>query len=381
MATSWEEQLARWQSAGLVDAAAAERIRLFEAGRDTRRAEASGWARLALALGACLLGAGVLLFVSAHWDGLSPGWRMAVAIAPVLAFHVAGGATMRRTPALSSALHVVGTVSLGAAIALAGQIFNIEEHWPSAVLLWAVGAAAAWVALGQWPQAALTAVLVPAWLASEWAVGASARQIMDHRPLSVGLWLTALTYLTARQDDDDGPVRRALGWIGGLAVIPFGVGLAMSVGAASTAGWAVIGWTVALLLPLTVAVALRGRRAWWNAIGAVWAVIVTAASAGGAGRSGGHPLMVYALCAVGAAGLVVWGIREQRPERINLGMAGFALTVTIFYFSDVMDKLGRSASLVGLGVLFLVGGWLLERTRRSLVAGLSARDAVAEGAP
>jgi len=42
--------------------------------------------------------------------------------------------------------------------------------------------------------------------------------------------------------------------------------------------------------------------------------------------------------------------------------------VIIFYFSDVMDKLGRSASLIGLGVLFLFGGWALERARRGLVA-------------
>jgi len=39
-----------------------------------------------------------------------------------------------------------------------------------------------------------------------------------------------------------------------------------------------------------------------------------------------------------------------------------------FYFSNVMDKLDRSASLIGLGVLFLGMGWALERTRRKLVA-------------
>jgi hypothetical protein len=33
-----------------------------------------------------------------------------------------------------------------------------------------------------------------------------------------------------------------------------------------------------------------------------------------------------------------------------------------------MDKMGRSASLIGLGVLFLGGGWALERTRRRLIA-------------
>jgi len=58
---------------------------------------------------------------------------------------------------------------------------------------------------------------------------------------------------------------------------------------------------------------------------------------------------------------------ERRKERINLGVVGFALTIAIFYFADVMDKLGRSASLIGLGVLFLFGGWGLERTRRRLV--------------
>jgi hypothetical protein len=56
-----------------------------------------------------------------------------------------------------------------------------------------------------------------------------------------------------------------------------------------------------------------------------------------------------------------------------MGAAFFAATVLTFYFSEVMDKLGRSASLVGLGVLFLAGGWGLERLRRQLV--LKARGA------
>jgi hypothetical protein len=53
----------------------------------------------------------------------------------------------------------------------------------------------------------------------------------------------------------------------------------------------------------------------------------------------------------------------------------FAATVLTFYSSQVMDKLGRSASLIGLGVLFLAGGWMLERARRRLV--VRARGGVA----
>jgi uncharacterized membrane protein len=56
-------------------------------------------------------------------------------------------------------------------------------------------------------------------------------------------------------------------------------------------------------------------------------------------------------------------------------VAGFGLTVIVFYFSEVMDKLGRSASLIGFGILFLVLAWLLEKTRRQLVAKVRAAAA------
>jgi hypothetical protein len=44
-----------------------------------------------------------------------------------------------------------------------------------------------------------------------------------------------------------------------------------------------------------------------------------------------------------------------------------------------MDKLGRSLGLIGLGILFLAGGWALERARRKLVTGMEkAEPAVVE---
>jgi hypothetical protein len=53
-------------------------------------------------------------------------------------------------------------------------------------------------------------------------------------------------------------------------------------------------------------------------------------------------------------------------------MAGFAITILVFYFSNVMDKLGRSASLIILGVVFLAGAWYWEKLRRKLVARVRA---------
>lgn len=62
-----------------------------------------------------------------------------------------------------------------------------------------------------------------------------------------------------------------------------------------------------------------------------------------------------------------WGVRLVSRALVNLGIVGFAGTVAWFYFSDVMSKLNRSLGLIGLGVLFLVGGWALERMRRGIL--------------
>ena len=62
--------------------------------------------------------------------------------------------------------------------------------------------------------------------------------------------------------------------------------------------------------------------------------------------------------------------RERRAALVNFAAAGFALTVMVFYFETVMTKMGRAASLIGLGALFLVGGYLLERLRRRMVGNL-----------
>ena len=84
-------------------------------------------------------------------------------------------------------------------------------------------------------------------------------------------------------------------------------------------------------------------------------------------RPGWGEVSLYVWWSLGATALAWWGVSDARGERINMGAAIFAATVLTFYFSHVMDKMGRSASLVGLGLLFLAGGWAIERVRRRLV--------------
>jgi len=364
-----ERQLKRWTEAGLLDAASAERIRNFESARDE---PGTRWPVIfAVAFGAIMVAAGVLLFVAAHWDDLSPAQRFVLVLAMTAGFHLAAGALMPRMRALGLALHAVGTITLGGGIFLAGQIFNLEEHWPGGIMLWALGAVLSWTILRDWLQATLSVLLVPAWIASEWSVQAE-NHAGTERILFQFLTLLAITYLSARRGDDDSPFRRALMWAGGIAVLPLSVALGLS---RVDYRWEqtlpklsisthVLGLLMAFGLPLLAAFFLRRKAAIWNVGYALWVYLVTLLD----DRKLAQSLVLYLLCAAAAVGFVLWGLHEQRRERINLGVAGFAITIAIFYFDNVMGKLGRSAALIGFGLLFLLGGWQLERLRRKLVA-------------
>jgi uncharacterized membrane protein len=384
MTHALNKRLDRWIGAGVVDAATAGRIRAFE--ESERSSEGLRWPIfLALGLGGALLCAGVLLFVAAHWDELSPAWRFTLVLLLVGLFSIAGALTADRFPALSATFYAIGTICVGAGIFLTAQIFNLQEHWPNGILLWAVAALAGWLVLRQWPQSILVALLVPAWLAGEWEVRMQG-YAYSSRLIVEALLLLSLTYLTARTDAEDSVVRRALAWIGGISLLPLAT---LAFVEAHDMFWSwrnrpevpemvlVVGWMIGIGAPLLLALALRKRGAWLNAVFVIWVLVIGTFHPDG--YSATAPSSLYSWnelgpffwAGLGAFGVIGWGLLERRRERINLGVAGFALTVVVFYFSNVMDKLGRSASLIGLGALFLFGGWALERTRRTLVAHVS----------
>src|SRR5438128_978199 len=229
MADTLQKRLERWISAGVVDASTASRIRTFEESQGS--GERLRWpVLLAVALGGVLLCAGVLLFVAAHWDELSPAWRFIMVLFLVVVFPLAGALTEKRFSALSTTFYAIGTICVGAGIFLTAQIFNLQEHWPSGILMWAIGALAGWLLLRHWTQAALLALLVPAWLAGEWEVFTEGRA-------NWGWW----------------------GWQNRPGI---------------SAMLRITGWAIAVCAPLALAFVLRKGAAWTNAIAAVWVLVI-----------------------------------------------------------------------------------------------------------
>ena len=379
-----EQQVGRWAEAGLIDAATGARIVAFESGQE-RRATLRWPVYLAMAFGGLLLAAGITLFVAAHWTNLSPAERFSLVLAMGVVFHGAGAFASDRFPPLSTTFHGLGTATLGAAIFLTGQIFNLQENWATGILLWAVGAAFGYLIQRDWVQAAFFALLTPAWLLSQWSISTE-HFVGGERVYATALILISICYLSARIGDQDSTPRHVLVWIGGLSLLPC-AGIAIVL-AQDEHYWyrshdrtdlavsvLAIGWAVAIGGPLILAWILRGRAAWINLLWTIWAyaLVVSAgrmhwSTADSYGTHIGSTLALYGLCAIGSVGLVAWGLSEKRKERLNLGVAAFAISVLFFYFDSFMGKLGRSAGLIGLGLLCLAGGYVLEITRRKLVA-------------
>jgi uncharacterized membrane protein len=366
MQTEWERALERWQQAELLDAGAVERIRSYEQAQ-TGPPGLRWPVIVALVFGGLMLAAGVLLFIAAHWETLSPSERFALVVTMVAVFHLGGAFAAGRSENFAITLHGLGTASLGAGIFLAGQIFNLQAHWPSGVMLWAGGAWIGWALRRDWVQFALAAILTPFWLGGEWIEWFHSPGFEQSRVLIDGLTLLSITYFSARMRGHDSMLRKALVWIGGIAVLPCAIGLAAEFdmwrgSRGGVLGVAeMVGYALAFGLPLTLAFWLRRGEAWANGIAAVWVFLLGLIAYS-------QNVGLYVWCALGAVGMIAWGVRDGRSERVNMGMAGFAIALLSFYFSHVMDKLGRSASLIGFGLLFLAGGWALERLRRRLVA-------------
>lgn len=419
-----EHGLHQWVDAGVIDLKTADRIRAFES---SPHPPGLRWpVVLAITCGAVMVGGGLLLFVDAHWEDLPPTQQFLLVVAMVAGFHLAGGALMPRVRALGLALHAAGTVALGGGIFLAGQIFNLQERWlgwgtdfgdavlfllrfwPGGVLLWAIGATLTWWVLRDWLQATLVALLIPAWIGSKWCALAQHSSDGD-KVLFQFLTLLAITYLSAPHGEDKSNFRRALSWVGGLALLPLvamlstdecwpnclwghtpfhlkGIGTPILIcwPCGLPLSWTempiplrVAGYVMAYGLPLFAAWLLRRRGAIWNIPFTLWVFVlglVNVQDIYGTGRTL-NEVAAFVLCGFGAIGLMYWGFKERRRECINLGVAGLAITVVAFYFSSVMNTPGRSASLVAFGLLFLLGGWKLEQFRRKLVASTSGDEA------
>ncbi|MDD4869680.1 MAG: DUF2157 domain-containing protein [Kiritimatiellae bacterium] len=185
-------ELREWVSAGIIKSEQAEVIRK----RYPDDMSGLPWGAIIFSsIGGVVLGLGVILLFAYNWDVIPRFWKLAIIFGVLIIAHSAGILLQTRTDrfkALGESLNLLGTMLFGAGIWLIAQIYHIEEHFPNAFIIWALGALAMAWALPSIVQGILAAVLIAIWCGSE---SVAFDNSMHVGPLIIVVLLGSLAYV------------------------------------------------------------------------------------------------------------------------------------------------------------------------------------------
>lgn len=139
------KELPLWVNNGIIDDTQASEISALYAHR-----EQSSWGKVIFAaLGSVIFGLGVILLFAYNWEAMHRFSKLftifsSIAVAHGLGYYFSAEHSSHKK--IGESLHLLGTMLFGAGIWLVAQIYHIDEHFPNALLVWALGALAfAWV--------------------------------------------------------------------------------------------------------------------------------------------------------------------------------------------------------------------------------------------
>ncbi len=166
--TSWlYEETRKWTQSGIIDNSQAEAIKgLYPLVKAERP-----WGLLVFSgIGAVIIGLGIILLFAYNWEKMTKFSKLAVVFGALIVSQGTGAGIFLRSErfkGLGEAIAVLGTMLFGAGIWLVASIYHIEEHYPNAFFVWALGALLLALAMPSVIQGILAAVLFTIWSGAE----------------------------------------------------------------------------------------------------------------------------------------------------------------------------------------------------------------------
>lgn len=162
-----EGELKRWVSGGIIDDGRATAIRKLYPVEQVMRP----WALIVFSgIGAVIVGLGIVLLFAYNWQYMSKAAKLSVVFSSLIISHAAGiwlFLKSERFRSVGEALTVLGSMLFGAGIWLVAQIYHIEEHYPTAFLLWGLGTLVLAWTMPSIFQAMMAAILITIWAGTE----------------------------------------------------------------------------------------------------------------------------------------------------------------------------------------------------------------------
>jgi uncharacterized membrane protein len=408
-----KREIPLWLRDGIVSEDAARRLIERYALDALGKESSSLLAAVLFTIGGLLVGGGVISFVAANWDDIPTGFKVALLLAALVAFHAAGYWLRERrgSPRLGHALIFCGCLVFGANIGLFAQIFHISGEWYGGFFAWALGSLAVAWAARSWLTGllvlgvsfvwfagfatdghakaatvypfALAAALLPlawlvrsrvlyaltflgviaslcvlalalggllAWAAGEWHRVSGVRAEFGNLTAGLGLAsLAAAAYVWSFRE-----LWRHLSNDG-----PHGFAWVIPVAAAALAG-------LALIVRLRGADSARGERRSLR-IGVVAATLLLGASVAlsFAGSGAALPTAGANLAALALAAVAVWsGVIDERRTAFWLGSLFAVLLVISRFLEYETSLLTKSAAFIACGLAVMLAGTSYERHLR-----------------
>ncbi|OPX98129.1 MAG: hypothetical protein A4E58_01021 [Syntrophorhabdus sp. PtaB.Bin006] len=349
-------------------------------------------------LGALLIGIGIILFVASNWSQI-PRWGKLsmIFVSMFLSYGLGYYARYEKGnyPRVGAAAIFLGSMIFGAGIFLIAQIYHITVHYPNGVLLWSIGIfpLAYLLRFKTILSLAITALLV--WLgmeASFWVPGFSFGMRLAFVTLycmaGLVLWMVGLMHRGI------GPLRTisspyailglVLAFSGGY-ILTFDV-FREGMGSPELLVFYLPMAGIFLSAFIIYVLTKPAERAWVAESLSLLLImaILLYLSLSYTGfphlyrgyREGGVPFLMQSVAnlifAAGIIGVIFLGYTRKSIAYINVGLLFFVLLIIARYFDFFWKLLPRSLFFIAGGLILMLGGIILERKRRQILASFTA---------
>ncbi|OPY76674.1 MAG: hypothetical protein A4E65_03129 [Syntrophorhabdus sp. PtaU1.Bin153] len=347
-------------------------------------------------LGALLIGIGVILFVASNWSHI-PRWGKLSLIFVSMFLSYGLGYYIRyekgNYPRVGAAVIFLGSIVFGAGIFLIAQIYHISVHYPNGVLLWSVGIFPLAYLLRFKTILSLAIMALLVWLGMEAGFrlpgfSAGVAFVTLYCMAGLVLWMTGLMHRSVRSlRTISGPyavLGLVLAFSGGY-VLTFDV-FRNAMGSQDFLAF-YLPMTGIFLCALIIYMLKKPTEKAWAAE-ALSLVLIMAIllylSLSYAGflyphrmhGEGGVPFVMQSIAnlifAAGIIGIIFLGYIRKSIAYINVGLLFFVLLIIARYFDFFWKLLPRSLFFIAGGLILMLGGIVLERKRRQILASFSA---------
>lgn len=387
---SAKEALLLWQRAGLLDQS---KVRELSGYLDEHAPAGHRAVRIFAAIGAVLVGLGIILFVASHWDAMNPLLRGVTLFSSYgVVVGVAAVVEQRGYVNVAGALWFLATITLGANIFLFGQMFNFSLTFWQGPLLWMVGA----LAMGYATKSRLHAwIVIPlSTLTLGWLGGGSG-------------WFT---------DDQLEFLSRSTGLIPllGLGWVCLGLLARNSRRWLFAAGTWLVWGILLVMMPLLIGTVddwffvrlfhVDGALKHWLILASITVLLAATLYYG---RFSAHRTRLYFMIVAALLLLLsipvdvppfdqlhhpvlfapyvllifllslalIWsGLAAADSRLVNIGLGSASFVILVQYFSWSFQLLDRSLAFVAGGIVLIGMSLLIEKQRRKLIARIVPRE-------